>query len=211
MNSRIRQWAVVAMTVASSFYIQVCNADALKSRVEGLSVVPVQYGINALKLMSQDILIIRGRFETGTAWGGDIYTVLVRQPGNGVWRMARHEKTSDQSGVLTITTPHTGEDSIRTVRFMVPSEEIAAGRVSHLYVVQASRAYDPNIAHTAVTFTFAALERNADLDIFYFHELAKTQSQTPYCNAEMALHRELGLPLPEDGVDYDLCNRPQPR
>ncbi|MBV8061865.1 MAG: hypothetical protein JO126_06830 [Alphaproteobacteria bacterium] len=184
------------------------RAETLRYMVGDLDVLPLHYGTNDLHISGDDLLIVRGVFETGTAWGGDVYTVLIK---NGdAWEMVRYEKNG-WSGVLTKTQPHTFEDSIVTVRFMVPKGTSKSGNVSSLYVLKAARPYlqnaagktDPEARETPANFTLYVLQRDKDFGIPYLHEVARARSKNKYCNADWAVWRELGVTLPDNSGTYE--------
>jgi hypothetical protein len=190
------------------------RAETLQEQVDKLEVLSLPYGPTQLKVNNEDVLIVRGRFENGNAWGGDIYTVLVRQ-GN-VWQIARHEEAA-LSGVLTETRPHTDEDSIESIRFMVPKGAEKSGNLPALYLLDASRNYmtntsgvvDPNVLETRVTFTLDIMQREKDFGIVYLHELIKTSTKKNYCNVDWALNKELRIAFPDNNPDgYECKNRP---
>lgn len=183
------------------------QAETLRDMVNGLDVLPLHYGTNNLQINDDDLLIVRGKFETGTAWGGDVYTVLIKK--NDTWEMARYEKDS-WSSVLTETQPHTSEDSIVTVRFMVPKDSVGSDNISALYVLKTSRPYMQNNAgkvdvearQTPATFTLYVLQHDKDFSIPYLHKVVQAKSTKKYCNADWAAWRELGIALPDDGENY---------
>jgi hypothetical protein len=177
-------------------------SEPLKDKIGKLEVLQLSYGVNTLELSGKNTIIVRGRFENGNAWDGDIYTVLQKK--DNVWRMVRHEKSA-RSSVLTETLPHTDEDSIDSVRFMIPKGSAASDSISDLYLLEASRKNDPDAIDTSVTFTVSVLQPEPDFGVLYFHELQKTHPKTKYCNADLALHQELGIPFPGDKSIYLVC------
>jgi hypothetical protein len=183
------------------FLCQSAWAETLKDTVGKLQVLPLHYGVNNIRIGSDDVLIVRGQFQTDTAGGGDVYTVLVKK--GDLWKMAHHEEGAPSS-VLTITNPHMEEDSIVSVRFMIPQDAETSG-VRELYLLKASRKYAPDDINTDTTFTFYALKNEKDFGRISFHKVYEERPETEYCNADLALKRELNIPFPGDESVYLLC------
>ena len=121
--------------------------------------------------------------ENGNAWGYDIYTVMV------AGSVATHD---DQTSF--VDQPHTGEDSIVSVRF-------AKGRYQNrttLFALVAKRDIVNSVPEPAKVEikTYALVRNDAGLGTPYvFETVRKFSGSRLYCNAEMALKTELGLPL----------------
>ena len=121
--------------------------------------------------------------ENGNAWGYDIYTVTV---GGSV--VTHDDQTS------FVDQPHTGEDSIVSVRF-------AKGRYRNrttTFALVAKRNVVNSVPEPAKVeiVTYALVKNNDGLGTPYvFEPVRKFSGSQLYCNAEMALKSELGLPL----------------
>ena len=121
--------------------------------------------------------------ENGNAWGYDIFSVSVH---GSIVTIDGGDSVSDR--------PHVGEDMIRSVRFARGSFR---GR-STIFALIADRdlpqtPYDP----ARTTIEQFALVRN-DVGIgtpFEFVRVRRFVAAPLYCNADMALRSEIGLPL----------------
>jgi hypothetical protein len=190
-------------------------AETLKQQTSKLDILPLHYGANNFSVGGRGILIIRGEFNTETAWGGDVYVILAHSAEGrrgDDWKIARYWSGS-RNDMLTVTTPHTDEDSIVSVRFMVPQGSSADQGYSDLYLLKAERKYMPNPSgvlgneeHESVaTFTLYKLQRD-DFEIFLLHELKQVTTKKKYCNVDWALYKELGVALPDDSGQYVCSN-----
>ncbi|HEX3485552.1 MAG TPA: hypothetical protein VHT51_10860 [Micropepsaceae bacterium] len=184
-----------------------CHAAAplaMSDRVERLQIYPVHYGTNSLNVNGREVMIVKGAYKTETAAGGDQYFVLARQ--GAVWQLARHGLGGHDSTMIT-TAPHTGEDAIVSLYFMIP--KVRGPQVSDLYLLVADRQFQNSIPEvTPVEFTLYVLERrNDDFGILYFRTVQKETAKEQYCSADLALYRELKIPLPYSGDERNYgCN-----
>ena len=192
----------------SIILISPAHAGNLKTTTDDLEVLPLEYGTNNFHINGHDVLIVKGKFKTpGTAWGGDIYTVLQRE--DDVWQTARREKGGWNS-VLAKTVPHTYEDSISTVRFLIPKKRNMSEDSPSLYMLEASRRYLDDKQDETVpsrksyaTFTLSVLHQDEEFGVLYLHELIKTKSAAEYCNVDWAVWKEIGIMPPDDGHHYE--------
>ena len=126
--------------------------------------------------------------ENGNAWGYHIYTVSI---GGSVATIGGEDHLTDS--------PHTGEDVITAVRFVRGTH---AGRRTTFALVATRKVQDavPDPAPTTIT-RYALVANHSGIGTPYqFVGVATAKPKRPYCNADMALHTELGLPIP---ADYD--------
>ena len=189
--------------------MSVAYAETLQDRLTNLVVLPLHYGTNSFEVNGQAVLITKGDFNTETASGGDAYTVMVHENENGKpddWKMVRYEGSPSSQKILTITAPHTGEDSIMSVRFMV-SKDSPNGTASDLYLLKAEKIFPPKmkslVGDNEVIFTLYKLWRSDDFGIFYFHQLMQNRSKTKYCNVDWVMFKELGVLLPDNSGQYE--------
>lgn len=199
----------------------VAQATDLKNTLSAMTILTAKYGNTVLRVEGRKVWLSRGYFNLVTAWGGDIYTSMVQDPSLHVdqepdlpeWKIVRYGE-SPWNNFLTRTLPHTEEDSISTVRFLVPrGESLQRKRFSALYFLRAERDYLPNLSHipgheersTRAHFKFYKLGRD-DFGIFRLIKVRSEWSRHRYCNVELALNRELGIAFPGNDSDGYLCN-----
>ena len=131
--------------------------------------------------------------ENGNAWGYHIYTVTL---GGSVATIGGEDHLRDS--------PHTGEDMITAVRFARGSH----GGHATTFALVATRKIGEAVPDPAPTnITLYALTAN-DSGIgtpYAFEPVREVKARRPYCNADMALLVELGLPL---AADYDGSRSP---
>ena len=204
MDSRQNNANTIASIIFTAVLLvsQTAWADSLKETITHLNLRPlyVQYGANTLQLNGHGLLIVQGRFENGNAWGGDSYTVLVKQK-DSRWQLVRHEQGGWES-VLTNNQPHTKEDSISSVSFLIPNNDTASN-ITALYLLTTNRDYkDSPLDSVPAKFTLDIVQPDTDFGIYYFHKLTSETTKAKYCNADSAAFHELGIPLPGDGTEY---------
>jgi hypothetical protein len=177
------------------------SAETLKEKVATLEVLPLEYGSNAIKVNGHNILIIKGAFKSEIARGGDGYFILVQD--GGVWQLARYEDGKKDNDVVIWALPHTGEDSISSIHFMVSRGSASSKNLAELYLLKTTRHYKITPTESALAeFTLSALHRDDDFGIYYLHTLKRMTSTIKYCNADSAAYHELGIPLLEGGNDF---------
>lgn len=126
--------------------------------------------------------------ENGNAWGYDIFTVRV---GGSIAAVDGRDRFTDQ--------PHVGEDMIRAVRF---AKGRYGGRATTFAFVADRKIVDSVPDPAATVIEIYALVRN-DEGVGTPYEFRKVRAFTTrrrYCNADVALTREGGLP-PRVGQD----------
>ena len=158
-----------------------------------LTPIPMKAGVNPVADIAGDgqggSISLDWR-ENGNAWGYHIFMVRV---GSSIATIAGKDFMTDQ--------PHTGEDSIRAVRF---ARGRHAGKQTTLVLVADRKIGDAVPDPAATTISIHGLVANDDgLGTPYqFVEVEKRLAKRRYCNADMALATELGIALPPgyDGV-----------
>lgn len=121
--------------------------------------------------------------DNGNAWGYDIYSVSVR---GSVATIDGRDNVTD--------TPHTGDDMIKSVRF---TRGIFRGNPT-VILLTAERKIATSTSDPAPTVIQTyALSRNSEGTgtPYEFVPVRKYRTSVSYCNAEMALKTEIGLPL----------------
>ncbi|MFM5886602.1 MAG: hypothetical protein ACKOQ3_14945 [Novosphingobium sp.] len=121
--------------------------------------------------------------DNGNAWGYDVFTVAVS---GSIATIDGRDNLTDQ--------PHTGEDTIKSVRF---ARAALRGRTTTFALIADRRILNsvPEAADTTVSI-YALVQNDTGTGTPYeFVLIKKYQTRRTYCNAEMALKTELGLPL----------------
>lgn len=181
--------------------IKLHYSEALPEKVSSLQILPLNYGANYFQVRNKGILIIKGRLKTGTAWEQDNYIVMEQQ--ENIWQVVQYEKQKP-TDVIVRAVPHTGEDTISTVYFMVPNEAKDITNVSELYLLKVSREYKESTSESGhAKLLLSVLNHdNDDMGVLYFNNIQTISSKAKYCNADSAAFHELQIPLPGDGKDF---------
>lgn len=190
--------AALMLLVFSSHF---ANAETLQQKVSKLQLLPLNYGANNLKINNKNILIIKGRLKTGTAWEQDNYIVMEQQ--DNIWQVVQYEKQKP-TDVIVRAVPHTVEDTISTVYFMAPKEAKDITKVSELYLMKVSREYKESTSESGhAKLSLSVLNHdNDDMGVLYFNNIQTISSKAKYCNADSAAYHELQIPLPVDGKEF---------
>ncbi len=198
-------WFFCAIFGFATLCISGVDAGTLKESVSTLQPLTLDYGVNTLKINNRNILIIRGAFVSETAWGGDGYTVLVDEGKR--WQLARSGGELENEPVIW-SVPHTEEDAITSISFMVPRSTDDSKNADRLYLLKTLRRYNvSSLDSVPAEFNLYILQPDADFGIFYFHKLESQMSKRSYCNSDTAAYHELGIPLPGDGKEFACAGR----
>lgn len=177
-------------------------AETLREKISMLEPLTLHYGANNIKINARDVLIVKGAFVSGTAWGGDGFSVLVDDGGR--WQLARPDDGLGNE-VIIWSVPHTEEDSITSISFLVPKGGNVTKSGDNLYLLKTHRNYKEIPSEIVpAEFNFYILRRDEDFGIYMFEKLDSLVSGTKYCNADQAAFHELGIPLP-DGAEEFIC------
>ncbi|HMI19010.1 MAG TPA: hypothetical protein VK533_05650 [Sphingomonas sp.] len=191
--------ALIAM--AQSVGIQAATNSAITKVLSGATEIALHTGVNRVPDFASDgreALVVVGWRGNGNAHGYSLFTILMQngeQPRDwnivGVDHKARFEDTVSDD-------PHTGEDIVSSVRFV---RAYFKQRRQSLIVVATRHWKDsiPEPANTTIdVYALARSQGDIGETADFFSRVLTTQSRLKYCNADMALKQEAGLPLPPD-------------
>jgi hypothetical protein len=166
-----------------------------QARINGpYTLIPINPGVNRVPNFSplgEDSVILSSWVDNGNAWGHRRYEVIIPSR-EGQWDLVSFNDDKVIDGIIEV--PHTGEDALSVVRFLWGYEN---GRHVAL-VVNASRNPEiglPEPAETTMKIYSMRVNDEPGTTHVYFTTVKEWTAKRLYCNAEMALHDELGLPL----------------
>ncbi len=176
------------------------NAESLKNKIHELKILQINYGGNNFKVNSENILIMKGLYETGTSGSSDIYTVFIKQKKD--WQMVRMEEGTSES-IINIASPFY-EQSLNSLRFMIPKNDDSSKNISTLYLIKAKRSViHTNIDAVPVVFTLFKLSpENDEFGTRYFNQLTSVKTKAKYCGVEESFFHELNIATP-NGENYN--------
>ena len=184
-------------SLAMSFFVAPAAAIAeptIPQLLAGAVEIPLQSVVNKIADFAGDgreALVISSWRENGNAHSYNLYLVLI--DGNVVG--VDHE---DRFADFITDNPHTGEDIVTAVRFL----RVLLNGHRQTVLVEATRHWSETISAPAPTSIELFALKKSDGDIGettdYFARIAVLQTRVQYCNADMALKQEAGLPLPSD-------------
>lgn len=176
-----------------------------RARIDGpYTLIPIKPGVNRVPKfgpLGEDSVILSSWVDNGNAWGHRRYEVIIPSR-DGQWDLVSFNNDKVVDGIIEV--PHTGEDALSVVRFVWGYEN---GRRAAL-AVDASRNPEtgaPEPAETTITIYSMRLNDEPGTTRVYFKPIKDWTTKRLYCNAEMALHDELGLPL---SADYEGARKP---
>ena len=171
-------------------------------KLEKLQAVPLQAGINAVEHFTVDgrpARIALGWRGNGNAASHHVMLVLVQAASGKGWDVVTVDGTtaSEPASDTVADAPHTGEDVVKAVRLV---RGIVDGKPAML-LLTATRLTDAgtSLADPSPTrFEVYRLETGTEepgTAPEHFSLLQQSRSSGRFCNADMALHRQYGLPL----------------
>lgn len=179
----------------------IASAAEGKRGLTDLAVIPLQLGVNTVERFASDgrpAIIAMGWRDNGNAHGYNYFLVLMPTAvGKADWNVVDIVPDNLHSSDFVRDAPHTDEDFVKSVRF-------ARGKVNGVaatllitatrQILPAKSIPDPAI----VVFEVYRLEANYEIgttrDIF--KRVLKWESDKRYSNSDLALSKELRLPLP---------------
>lgn len=171
-----------------------------------LRLLPLHPGMNIVHGFLPDGgngAILQAWRDNGNAHGFTKFVVMV--PAKGAdgqdWNIVGLEIAAHGLDDSIDDIPHTGEDNVRSVRF---ARGAIDGAIASLLIVAerdlggAQTYYDPAPTRISIYKLTDASAEGAGTTPFVFRLVRATDSKTLFCNADLALHKALGLPLPAD-------------
>lgn len=197
--------AIALVSSLISFQIVFADSHSLKEKINTLQVLPLKFGVNEFVVKGNRVMIVRGAHLSDAAGGGDTYQTLIemKYPHSSTkespfWQsVAVHD--SDSSIDLQETAPHTYEDALASVHFMVKKHEVGSGNFSSLYVFRSKRDFpgvltDPSLTQLSL---YALKYPSTDIgDMIYFERTESLKTKKKYSSADCAAFMELGVELP---------------
>jgi len=192
---------IALITMAQAVGAYAATNPAITKVLHGATAITLHTGVNRVPHFASDgreALVVVGWRGNGNAHGYSVFTVLMQngeQPhGWNIVAMDHKDRFDDTVSAA----PHTGEDIISSVRFLRGYFK----QHRQVLVVIATRNWKDSIPESANTTidVFALVRSQGDIGetADYFSRVLTTQSQPKYCNADMALKQEAGLPLPAE-------------
>ena len=176
-------------------------AEQPKHHFTDLAPIPLKPGPNTIAHFAPDgrgAIVTLGWRENGNAHGYDLYLVLM-EGNSGASEVVGFDTLTPDGGGFEDTIrddPHTGEDVVRSVRFVRGKIDGQPGT----FVFVAERGLDPEEGIPGpslvdyIVFKLVPGEgvgTTSDM----FEPVEKLQSTTKFCHAEKALLKQYGLPL----------------
>ena len=172
-----------------------------KHRFTELVPIPLKSGPNTIERFAPDgrsAIVTLGWRENGNAHAYDLFLVLMQGNGGG-WNVVGFDNLTAAGGEFEDTirdAPHTGEDVVRSVRFV--RGKIDGEAATMVFVAQ--RGFDPEEGipgPSLVDYTVYRLVPGEEVGTTtdMFQPVETVQSTTRFCHAEKALLRQFGIPL----------------
>ena len=169
-------------------------AGDIRDRLTDISPIPIRQGTNEIPDLSQDGragMITLGWRDNGNAHGYDVFLVMMETaPGNRDWNVIL-----GPWGDLVTDYPHFGEDTVRSVRFVrarLDGIPLTALIIADRDILDGY----PSPAKTKIeVYRIADGSDEVGTTHDYFEEVGSFTANRLYCNAEMAMQTELGIPV----------------
>lgn len=174
-------------------HAQYAQAEDLKRIINDLKPLTLHEGSNPLTINGYPAVIIKARRDDDTAWGGIGFTAIIHHQAS--WQYIR-PTDSDAKDVTVWSAPHTDEDAITSIVFMIP-KGATPNNTTHLYLLKTHRAYEESpLVSVPAKFSLYILKQDEDFGGFYMHLLKQELSKETYCDADTAAFHELSIALP---------------
>ena len=192
---------VLVLLIANRGVAQTAGTGARVTLSE-LVPIPLRSGVNQIERFAPDgrnALIILSWRENGNAHAYDLFLVLLpSRLGATDWNVVGVDFTMpDRQFEDTIRdAPHTGDDMVRSVRFV---RGRLNGKPATLLLAATRELSDDGIpAPSLVNFDVFVLQQSqGDVGVTrdYFSQIARHRSTSMFCNAEVALSAQFALPI----------------
>lgn len=198
----------IGLAAAMALMVSVATAAEKAPAIGPLVPIALKPGVNMIPGMASDGragMIVQGWRENGNAYAYDLYLVMLpSRPSGADWNVVGVE--GDRGIQDTIRdAPHTGEDTLRVVRF---ARGLVDGQRETLLITATRDMGEVIPDPSPVTLEVFALKANSGdvgTTTDSFHRVLVRRTAGPYCNAEMAIQNELGLPV---GSNYGGAKTP---
>jgi len=196
----MRKIAVAALTLAL-----LAPASAVwaveQPRISDISPIKLRSGPNTVPHFApdgRDALIVLGWRDNGNAHGYDLYLVLMpASAAKPEWNVVGVDPGGNGRFQDIVTDdPHLGEDAVRSIRFA--RAKVDGRPATVLFVATRDTGTAPIPDPAPVTFEVYRLAHNdgeVGYTVDYFTKIQEIKSTGKYCNAEMALRQQFGIPL----------------
>ncbi|MFZ4761244.1 MAG: hypothetical protein ACOYK8_00310 [Alphaproteobacteria bacterium] len=199
---------MMLLMILGAISLAEAEPEALRKQLAGLQVLSLDYGVNRLTVAGVEVLINKAIIENGNGWSNILYSIMVEDSGDAEeakphFQWVRIEDGQQDKSTISAL-PHTGEDSIKTIYFMIPKIDGVAIKRDEppLYLLQVERRYHESPTNAALAdFSLLALKRDADNMALYFRKIHHAVSVVPYHNADCAAWLELGISMPQFSED----------
>jgi hypothetical protein len=179
------------------------GAVAAVHSVTKVQVVPLHWGLNNVKSFmpdGRDVTVLRVWRDNGNAHGYTKFVAMFQGKQKewsivGIMSDARLGMADSIEDV-----PHTGEDNVASVRFA--RAQVDGTKASLLIVAQRNLSggrsyYDPSPTTISFYQLLDAQQDGPGTTPFAFRPIQTVHPKTLYCNSDLALTKEVGVPLPE--------------
>lgn len=190
--------AVVAAAICGLVSGGAAGADTATHQFANLAPIALRSGVNAVSDFAPDgrpAQIVLGWRDNGNAHGYDVLLILMRPAASEPWNVVAVEtERGEPPADLVADDPHMGDDVVKAVRLVKGTMDKRPATL----LLTATRQWKETIPEPAlVTFRVYRLTENkagAGMTRDYFALVQTTTSATKFCNAEIALAKNFGLP-----------------
>src|SRR4051812_30751716 len=196
--------AIYKLALCGIFATGVAQIALAQPRITNIQVLQLHRGMNVVHGFmpdGHDGAILQAWRDNGNAHGYTKFVVMV--PANmsdgKSWNIVGFDTGVNGLEDSINDVPHTGEDNVRSVRF---ARGTIDGTAASLLLIadrdlgQGSY-YDPAPTRISIYKLAEASREGAGTTPFVFRLVRATHSKTLFCNSDLALNKELGVPLPE--------------
>lgn len=202
-------WRMLLFTVTTAAALPSFARDEAHS-ITDVTIIPLRHGVNEVVNLAGDGrkgIIIAAWRENMNAHGYTVYSVLLPRPGTtDDWNLVNFDTHRDHDNGGTevdslYDSPFDGEEVLASVRFATAN--LDGARATMAIAARRDMSTAESFADKLpVQFEIYRLVRNTEeipgWPFDYFDLVERFRPKKKYCNSDLALAKELNLPLPAD-------------
>ena len=185
---------VTFLTLVTLPFAAIAQDSLIKEQIVDIRPIPLQPGVNVIPDFTNDgrsgMITLAWR-DNANAHGYDVFLVMTEtEPGRRDWNVV-----NGPQGHITADAPFDGEHVLRAVRF---ARAFVDAKTATLMLLSSRLNPSPLTSPARVNIEFHRLVPNPEGDpttFDYFTPIGGFVTEMRYCNAEMAIQTELGIPV----------------
>ncbi len=199
----IRVVTFAAIVLISLPGLLLAQTKAPAPQITNLAVISIHPGMNTLPRFApdgRDVAVLSAWRDNGNAHGYTKFVIMIPKAGEdgraswGIVGIEDHKEFFDS----TSDSPHTGEDYVRSVRFARGRVNGEAASLLITAELDTAKGFGRPSQSKISVYRMIQADEGFGTTPFFFKLAREASSKKLYCNSELALTKELGVPLSRD-------------